>query len=513
MKKFYLLLSVIAAAMAPAAAETYTLDFTGSEDLYGLTREKDHYASINLYQEEFSTTQDGIQFDFKTTAGAGFALADCSDDSSVRNSFLSGLMLAAGFNYKSALDCEVKVSDAYRITGLKLTIAYGNGSTYTVPLTVDGTKTELSPEVINSTGKLYAFEWSKPYNSTDVVSFRLSGSLSNSYNYSMVYLRTIEVTYEEAFDANLKPAEISYPAETLQLINGVEEIKGLVLNNPNNLPVTYTSSNDDILVSETGEISLAEGASYGTSVISAFFPGNSEYATAQATYTLTIVQSVYNLEELKNVPYGLKAYVMFPMVAIYGNGYYLYVQSLDGSTNFVGYQLLLGGKYKPNDIIPGGWMANIAENSNKWGYFTMETFPKSTETQEPVIPVVESVTLEDVGKVVILKNVKFDAATPANLTSFKGTVGETVYNFYNQFKVESVEPGEYDVKCGVIVASSKPRLQPIEIKKDSSVGVESLEEAQNDSEFYTLQGVRVTNPSNGIYIKISGGKASKVIVR
>lgn len=515
MKKLYLLMSALTMAILPSLADTYTLNFAGSEDLYGLTREKDRYASINMYQQEFSTTQEGITFDFTCPKGAGFALVDCSNDQSVRNSYLSGLMLAVGSNYSNTLQCNVKVTDAYRITGIKLMVAYTNGSTYKVPFTAGDVETTAVAETINSTGKLFSFEWEKPYSAFEEVSFRMSGSTLNSQDYSMVYLRSVEVTYEPAFDPNLKPAGIAFPEQTLQLINGVEEIKGLVLENPNNLPVTYTSSNENILVSENGEISLAEGATYGTSVITAFFAGNSEYAVAEESYTLTVVQSVNSLEELKNVPVGLQAYVLCPLVAIYGNGYYLYVQSLDGNTNFVGYQLILGGKYKPNDIIPGNWMANIGENATyKWKYFTMDKNPKATETQEPVIPIVEEVTLDDVGKVVVLKNVTFEDATPATLTAFTGKVGETTYNFYNQFKVETVEPGVYDVKCGVIIGtSSKPRLQPIEIFKDPLTGVEAVEVAGNEARYYTLEGIEVANPSNGIYIKVVDGKASKVIIR
>lgn len=514
MKKFYFLMTVLTMTLFPAMADTYTLNFAGSEDLYGLTREKDHYATINLYQEEFSTTQEGIEFDF-TCSGPGFALTDCSNDDSVRNSYLSGLMLASGSNYKNALECSIKVNDSYRITGVKLEIVYSSGSTYTVPFTAGDVTTTVSAVTLNSTAKLYSFEWSKPYSAFGEVSFRMSGSLLNSQAYSMVYLRSIEVTYESAFDPNLKPAGISFPAQTAQVICGVDEIKGLALDNPNDLPVTYTSSNENILVSETGEISLTEGTTYGTAVITAFFAGNAEYAVAEESYTLTVIQSVNSLEELKNVPLGLQAYVLCPLVTIYGNGYYLYVQSLDGKTNFLGYALTLGSKYKPNDIIPGGWMATVSENTtSKWGYFTMANYPKSTETQEPVIPVVESVTVEDAGKVVILKNVSISSETPSTLTSFTGTVDETTYNFYNQFKVESVEPGIYDVKCGVIISIGKPRLQPIEFMTPGTyTSVETIDAAVTEATYFTLDGVKVNNPAKGIYIKVTDGKASKVIVR
>lgn len=50
---------------------------------------------------------------------------------------------------------------------------------------------------------------------------------------------------------------------------------------------------------------------------------------------------------------------------------------------------------------------------------------------------------------------------------------------------------------------------------DDPSGVDGIIEDKPDSAavYYTLQGIRVDNPSNGIYIKISGGKSCKVVVK
>ena len=50
--------------------------------------------------------------------------------------------------------------------------------------------------------------------------------------------------------------------------------------------------------------------------------------------------------------------------------------------------------------------------------------------------------------------------------------------------------------------------------KDSQ-SVESIEAVDNDAPvvYYNLQGVRVDNPSNGLYIRVQGKKASKVLVK
>ncbi|MCM1474704.1 MAG: hypothetical protein NC036_00455 [Muribaculaceae bacterium] len=44
-------------------------------------------------------------------------------------------------------------------------------------------------------------------------------------------------------------------------------------------------------------------------------------------------------------------------------------------------------------------------------------------------------------------------------------------------------------------------------------GVEAIEGVETEAEYFTLQGVKVANPENGLYIKVVNGKATKVLVK
>lgn len=57
----------------------------------------------------------------------------------------------------------------------------------------------------------------------------------------------------------------------------------------------------------------------------------------------------------------------------------------------------------------------------------------------------------------------------------------------------------------------EPAALSLEVKIDTS-SVAEIEAAEN-AEYYTLQGVKVVNPENGIYIKVANGKASKVNIK
>lgn len=55
--------------------------------------------------------------------------------------------------------------------------------------------------------------------------------------------------------------------------------------------------------------------------------------------------------------------------------------------------------------------------------------------------------------------------------------------------------------------------EPYELPEITTSGVAAVEGEEGEAEYYTLQGVRVQNPGNGIYIVRKGNKAHKVMIR
>jgi hypothetical protein len=56
----------------------------------------------------------------------------------------------------------------------------------------------------------------------------------------------------------------------------------------------------------------------------------------------------------------------------------------------------------------------------------------------------------------------------------------------------------------------------LEIENGVETGIQEVveqEETNIEPEYFTLQGVKVNNPSNGIYIKRIGNHVSKVVIR
>ena len=84
---------------------------------------------------------------------------------------------------------------------------------------------------------------------------------------------------------------------------------------------------------------------------------------------------------------------------------------------------------------------------------------------------------------------------------------------------------EFDVKFGDITIivpdaafdsfKANTKWAKFNLVKASEAGVEGIEIDSNNAsvEFYNLQGVKVINPENGVFIKVQGNKASKVLVK
>jgi hypothetical protein len=67
-----------------------------------------------------------------------------------------------------------------------------------------------------------------------------------------------------------------------------------------------------------------------------------------------------------------------------------------------------------------------------------------------------------------------------------------------------------------LCSESSTTLKKVNLIYPDESGVNNVEVVDNENapvEYYNLQGVRVVNPQNGLYIKRQGNKATKVLVK
>ena len=56
-----------------------------------------------------------------------------------------------------------------------------------------------------------------------------------------------------------------------------------------------------------------------------------------------------------------------------------------------------------------------------------------------------------------------------------------------------------------------PRIAPILIEATTETGITGIEAENGEAVYFNLQGVRVENPENGIFIRVQNGKAVKIM--
>lgn len=84
---------------------------------------------------------------------------------------------------------------------------------------------------------------------------------------------------------------------------------------------------------------------------------------------------------------------------------------------------------------------------------------------------------------------------------------------YNRFGLD-IEPAESANITGFVsIYGETLQLFPTQIIVNQSQGISGINADNAPAEYFNLNGVRVANPENGMYIMRQGGKVSKVIVK
>ena len=103
----------------------------------------------------------------------------------------------------------------------------------------------------------------------------------------------VQIYKKQVVESGIKFTNISAEAD-LNGYNG-EAVAYGQLENPNNLPITYTSSNPYVAtVDANGKVTLK---SWGKTTITASYPGNDQYKPATTSYELNVINSNEDYEE------------------------------------------------------------------------------------------------------------------------------------------------------------------------------------------------------------------------
>ena len=246
-----------------------------------------------------------------------------STSNSYSNWTTSDTSLAAVYKGNSGGDhSSIQLRSNNNNSGIVTTTSGGKAT----KITVEWNSNTGSDRVLNIYGKGSAYESPADLYSGDPIGTigRNSTSFTLPYNYAFIgirsnsgalYLDKVSITWSNggtpdsysdycttvAADTR-DEAGISFANETVT--KGIHDTyTGEVLNNPNSLTVSYTSSDEDVATvnAATGAVTIV---SSGETIITASFTGNEDYKAGNASYTLTVKGEASILVVDDNVVYG-----------------------------------------------------------------------------------------------------------------------------------------------------------------------------------------------------------------
>lgn len=451
MKKL-LLTMACAAVFGFAQATEVTVDFTNPEAL-GVTKAAPNEATVS----EGFTYQN-----IKVTIVQG---QDLSSNQELRF-FTNGSGVV-----------DFRTSDKGGAKGHKFTVATVDGQNIT-SIVFDGKKLNVNADPGTLDGKTWTGD-------AAAVTFTTTSGIN---------LNSMVVSYGGAADTR-KDAGLSFPEEKYTVVMG-EAFTAPVLTKETTAAVSYSSDKETVATVDaaTGVVTVV---GVGTARITATAEANDEYKAGEASYLLTVekapvANAIYtgltdNADDWTidngTLPEGLT-----------------YIWSWDKSYKYLKASAYKGGNFASSATVTSPeidltGVTNAALSFSQVGNF----FKGNMQT--------------DVKVLVSVDGANFTELTVAPWPAADG---------WNPWVESTADLKAYDgkkIKVQFLYTSSTERAGTWEIKEfvvtgDKSQGVADVEVVEDaPAVYYNLQGVRVENPENGLYIKVQGKKSSKVYIK
>lgn len=279
-----------------------------------------------------------------------------------------------------------------------------------------------------------------------------------------LYVKSITVYYEDNGSTITKePAGLAFTEEAYTANLG-EDFTTPELTNPNGLEVTYKSSNEAVAtVTTDGTVNILTA---GTTTITATSEETEVFKAGEASYKLTVID-----------PNSTEDKIVFESLG-YSDGTALTTVTKGKSTLT---------------------FAKGSNSNNAPKYYVSDKTARLYSGNTLTIAVDESCYITEI---------VFGGSTLGALTASAGS-----YN--NETWTPTVARSDNKISNVTFTATGKPRFSSITVKYALiPSGIADIEAEENGAvEYFNLQGVRVAEPANGLYIRRAGNKVEKVVIR
>ena len=464
MKKLLLSLATVALTGAFAMAESVTFDFVNNAYNLGERGGNDYVTT------PATATSGDVTLTLDKTSGSGFRL------------WSDGLRIYKTGEGEATI--AVSVPNA-NVTAIDMTVVKAYASV----------KVGDTDATWTSSSKTYSWTGTAD---APVITIKTTNNSS---------IATLAITYSPKGSSSLESAGLSFPESLYTVLMG-QEFTAPALTKATDAAATYTSSNEGVATVDaaTGAVTILAA---GTTVIKAATPATSTYNAGEASYTLKVVAAYNSIAEVYAAE-NVSGVINFPLTVAYQNDINTYAYDEAGN-----YTLIYGniGTRERGDIIPAGWEGKYSPYGGLPEIKPVSTPAESVDNVDYTPAEVESITDDMINYVVVLKKVTFAEDTPSTKSNFEGTTEDgTSYTFRNNFLLETVDAGIYNVELAVSTYNGNMQLYPTKYTTWES-GVNEITVAEGEAQYYNMQGVRVANPENGMFIRVQNGKAQKVVIK
>ena len=328
-------------------------------------------------------------------------------------------------------------------------------------------------------------------------------------------ITSIEVTYEAS---TLKDADLKWSLNEFTAYL-VQDNAFPTLTKATTAPIDYMSENEEVATVDatTGAITLVAP---GETKIIAGCDAADGFDWAEASYILTVkrqgeISAVYNFQDFTIDSDTKLGYMTdYPDIPYDGNKSFWWTTNPNEEGTYAA-----GSQFKPLTITNEGTQLTF-----QWGGISGHGNLRATTTSKvnnlqlgggtaiAIKPTVADATLYDVVVYINNGNSKFDQTVDGLETNDEGTISsDTEANTITWTPKTDNSECYLDFEGGAYITKIS-----VNYKKAASSGITApaiSEDTEVPAEYFNLQGIRVANPANGLFIKRQGKTATKVFIK
>lgn len=456
MKKFLLSLAVVALGMSAATAQT-TVDFSTAEGL--------------------PTADNTTDVTTATIEGIDFSFFHCKKGTYQKASYLQ-LSGKANFGENAAY---VEFKSAQKVAQVVITTGTNASTNVIVQLSVNGTNVGDAVK-LDSKGADFSFNIPAA-NQAAGAAIRLT--TTNKYN---AQITKMVISADGAVVPTKDPAGLSFPKASYTVTVG-ETFEAPALSKQTDAAPVYSSSKPEVATVDaaTGAVTIV---AEGTTTITAKTAETEDFQAGEASYTLKVQAPVTNITAT--------------LAKTVADGKYIIACEKGVAKNYTGSNAY-GYCYLDQEYVPANGSVTCPDKY----LFVITNTPNGYTIQGADGGKFYGMDASHWGSFNFYEtaaegNCYWDIAIDADgnaKISNKGREGAYLsWKAYNQ----NFELVTTDKETGTI-----------QLYASNAAGVNDIvaEDSNAPVEYYNLQGVRVANPENGLYIRVQGKKATKVLVK